>query len=794
MGYTFSVEQDSTLIASQFGSSLRSGSMEARNRLRIPGLTILAHPSVERIGERCLLHSLNPGVSVAVSRSEPSFISPDGGEPRTLEDKFLSREPILLEMTEDREVRLTPPARTKLRVDGRVVTEVRVFSITDLTQGIVLLLADRVALLLHLSDPLPPHSVPRHGLEGDNSDIALVRREISQAADLDVPVLVRGATGTGKELVAQAIHRASKRRSKPFVAVNLGAVAPSLAAAELFGVVKGAFTGADRNRKGCFERAKGGTLFLDEVGEAPVEVQAGLLRALETGRVLPVGGESEVTFDARIVAATDADLESAIAEEGFRAPLLHRLGGFEIHLPALAERRDDIGRLLIHFLRRELEASGDLVPLERRGSPQRPWLPAKLVARLALFDWPGNVRQLRNAARRLIVEGRHQGRLRWTPQLEKLLGAGASGKAGDSGAAEDPSTSSRADSTAPSRPTETADPQGEARPSSPAAPGEGEETRRLETLCLPATLPWAPTADLLGPERARALRSEIYSGLRQLLGEWAGFEVASHDEYWVLLFKRPLEAVGWALDYQELLLDLAEQHGRDGEPIPLHGRISIHLAELGIRHNSRAEIANGARMMEIMEDGASRQALAAASQVLNVAGARQILLTRNAFDLARQASGASDMLSDPEIQWIRHGGLTLSDSGQGAVEVFEVGHRGMAPLALELPGLDPATSGPTSSPKAPRRSPSDVGEDEMVEALRVHGFNLQSAADHLGISRASLYNLVAKSSRVRKAGDLEAEEIESAVAEHGPNLDRVAEHLEVSRRALRRRMTELDIA
>jgi len=190
----------------------------------------------------------------------------------------------------------------------------------------------------------------------------------------------------------------------------------SLAASELFGVVRGAYTGADRRKEGFFRSAEGGTLFLDEIGEAPPEVQVLLLRALENHEIQPVGSVETRKVDVRVIAATDADLESASAEGGFRRSLLHRLAGYEIRVPPLRERRDDVARLLLHFLRRELDP-GELAPSEE-GSP---WPPAEVVARLVGYDWPGNVRQLRNVARRLAVARRTGRAEELGPLLEGLL-------------------------------------------------------------------------------------------------------------------------------------------------------------------------------------------------------------------------------------------------------------------------------------------------------------------------------------------------------------------------------------
>ena len=200
----------------------------------------------------------------------------------------------------------------------------------------MLLLAGRIVLVLHPMPPAPAREVEGLGLTGDSAAMAQVRADVRRVADLEVAVLLRGETGTGKELVARAIHRRSPRRSRPYLAVNMGAIPPALAAAELFGAARGAFTGADQRRTGYFSQAHGGTLFLDEIGETPPEVQVLLLRALETGEIQPVGAEAPRRVDVRVLAATDADLEAAIAAGRFRAPLLHRLNGYEIRLPALA--------------------------------------------------------------------------------------------------------------------------------------------------------------------------------------------------------------------------------------------------------------------------------------------------------------------------------------------------------------------------------------------------------------------------------------------------------------------------
>jgi two-component system, NtrC family, nitrogen regulation response regulator GlnG len=390
--------------------------------LRVPALTILAHPDLRRVGEKVLLPALTSGRGVPLSRLTPLFAPPDSSRERPLADSYLSRSPIQMipELVPGGglgSVRLVPEnGARRFDVLGASSGEI---SATRLLRGAVIVLADRVALLLHFLPPALPRETERFGLVGDSAALAFLRREIRRTAGVSTPILLRGETGTGKELVAHAIHSAGPRRTRPYLALNLGAVPPALAASELFGAARGAFTGADRRRAGYFERADSGTLFLDEIGEAPPEVQIHLLRALESGEVQPVGAEAPLRVDVRVVAATDADLEAAVAQGRFRAPLLHRLSGYEIRLPPLRERRDDIGRLLVHFLRQELSVMGEERLLDEPGQRREPWLPAALVARLADHDWPGNVRELRNVARRIAVGSRDAAQAELPGELER---------------------------------------------------------------------------------------------------------------------------------------------------------------------------------------------------------------------------------------------------------------------------------------------------------------------------------------------------------------------------------------
>jgi len=385
----------------------------------IPTLTILFHPQVLRVGARAYLGQIVRGQEARLSRLEPDFEQPGSRAP--LNDPYLSRRPIrFLPVPGGIEIR-QDEAHARITLNGEPVEGSRVLSLAEIREGAVLEMAGRVVLLLHLFvAPRLPAGEP-HGLVGESSAIAQVRAEMHRVADLTIPVLIRGATGTGKELVAQGIHAASRRYRGPFVSVNLGAIPPSLAASELFGAARGAFTGAVQAQDGYFRKAQGGTLFLDEIGETPQEVQASLLRVLESGEIQPVGAQSALRVDVRVLAATDADLEQRVQAGTFREPLLHRLAGYSIRLPPLRERRDDIGRLLVHFLRQELAATGELDVLER-DSPHLLWVKPALVVRLARYDWPGNVRQLRNAVRQLVIGSRGLPQLQSSPGFESLLG------------------------------------------------------------------------------------------------------------------------------------------------------------------------------------------------------------------------------------------------------------------------------------------------------------------------------------------------------------------------------------
>lgn len=220
-----------------------------------------------------------------------------------------------------------------------------------------------------------------------------VFRLVGKVADTNANVLIQGESGTGKELIARSIHFNSSRSAKPFLAVNCGALPESLLESELFGHARGAFTGAVADKKGLFRSAEGGTLFLDEVGEMPQPLQVKLLRALQEHEVTPVGSSTAVKFDARIIAATNRDLEKEVEVENFREDLFYRLNVIEITLPPLRERSDDVASLVRHFAAKSAA---------NQSTVQKP-IDATAMTALCGYGWPGNVRELENTIERAFI-------------------------------------------------------------------------------------------------------------------------------------------------------------------------------------------------------------------------------------------------------------------------------------------------------------------------------------------------------------------------------------------------------
>ena len=236
--------------------------------------------------------------------------------------------------------------------------------------------------------------VPKHySMIGISKAIQAIHNMVDKVAPTMARVMIQGPNGSGKELVARALHFKSNRASAPFVEVNCAAIPSELIESELFGHMKGAFTSAYKDRKGTFEQAQGGTLFLDEIGDMSLAAQAKVLRALEEHKIQRVGSDKTIAVDVRVIAATNKNINEEIAQNRFREDLYHRLAVIEIHVPALNERRDDIPLLSYHFL--------SLL------TPKKELHPDAIVA-LQKIDWTGNIRQLRNFIERLHILGGHQ--------------------------------------------------------------------------------------------------------------------------------------------------------------------------------------------------------------------------------------------------------------------------------------------------------------------------------------------------------------------------------------------------
>jgi len=254
---------------------------------------------------------------------------------------------------------------------------------------------------------------------GRSDKIAAILETVRSVAPTNSTVLVTGESGTGKELVARAIHEASHRREKAFVSINCGAFPETLLESELFGYFKGAFTGADTNRKGIIESADGGTLFLDEIGETSPGMQVKLLRVLQERMVRPLGGTQDIPVDVRLIASTNRDLKAMVTENLFREDFYYRVSVIPIHVPPLRERKDDIEPLARHFLKKH--------SLEM-GKPAKDFAPTSLSA-LMHYPWPSNVRELENAVEHAVaVSSDRDGLLELDHLPEAMHGTGSAGK------------------------------------------------------------------------------------------------------------------------------------------------------------------------------------------------------------------------------------------------------------------------------------------------------------------------------------------------------------------------------
>ncbi|MEM1182207.1 MAG: sigma 54-interacting transcriptional regulator, partial [Acidobacteriota bacterium] len=277
-------------------------------------MTVVFHPDLERVGDRSFLGLLRPQDSIRLGRKEPGFAPPRRGRLRPLEDRRLSRRGIELRGRSDGGLDIDATDwSNSLQVGHQAVDESLVLSAASLEKGVSLMLSRRVVLWLQRSQ-VETDLTDGLGLVGESAGLVRLRNEIPAVAKASFPVLIRGETGTGKELVAQAIarHAENPRRGVPLVVRNMATIPRDLAAAELFGAAAGAYSGQKGERRGAFREADGGTLFLDEIGDTVPEVQPMLLRALESGEVVPLGQERAERVDVRVLAATDLELEDAV--------------------------------------------------------------------------------------------------------------------------------------------------------------------------------------------------------------------------------------------------------------------------------------------------------------------------------------------------------------------------------------------------------------------------------------------------------------------------------------------------
>lgn len=304
-----------------------------------------------------------------------------------LDEPTVSRRHARIERVEEG-VRITDLGST----NGTRYLGARVASVTLKVGSSILFGTARVAFLPG-NEPLPELSA-RTELEGIVGHSLAMRRlfaQIERVAATDVSVLIQGETGTGKEVVARAIHNLSNRASKPFRPFDCAALQPELVSSELFGHVKGAFTGAQEARTGAVEQANGGTLFLDEVGELPRSLQPVLLRVLESGTFVPVGGGDERQSNFRVLSATHVDLERASQEGRVREALWHRLAVVSLRIPPLRERIEDLPALVTHFAKTRLKGPIRLSP--------------ETLGNMVAYEWPGNIRELRNTLERVFALG-----------------------------------------------------------------------------------------------------------------------------------------------------------------------------------------------------------------------------------------------------------------------------------------------------------------------------------------------------------------------------------------------------
>jgi DNA-binding NtrC family response regulator len=359
--------------------------LSTQNNRHLLGMTIAWHPDLARIGDQHI-----GGIDAALielSRFSPTFqqISCD---PLPIGHGGISRDPVRIVRDTSDGITICPPySRMVVEINGKEIRDPTYISAAQIEAGAILGLGRAVYICVHWMRCLPKQN-PVEGFLGVGSSAIQTRDLIRLAATNDNTVLLLGETGTGKEVAAQGIHNLSKRNAHKLVSVNMAALNESLAAADLFGATRGAYTGAQTTRDGFFSEAQNSTLFLDEIGNTPATVQPMLLRLLENCEYRPLGATRDARSTARLITATDQDLY----DESFNHALLRRLESFIIRIPPLRARREDIGILI-----------RDLLQNKNLSSIDASQIPHALISDMLNFDWPGNVRQLGNTFKRALL-------------------------------------------------------------------------------------------------------------------------------------------------------------------------------------------------------------------------------------------------------------------------------------------------------------------------------------------------------------------------------------------------------
>jgi two-component system nitrogen regulation response regulator GlnG len=361
--------------------------------VRRPVLEVLFHSDISRIGDQTELDLLELDEPLVVGRDRPLFRDGNGNT-APLADPCISREQLQIACVARNSFAISPATTARRKVTLRTIDGEDVAPGKAVRPGTLIAIGDRVLLLLALRKERD--NLDRMGLVGESEIMWAVRNKIRGAAVSDSTVLIHGESGSGKELVARSVHQASTRDRQPYLVVNCAAIPENLLESELFGHVRGAFTGADTSKVGFFKAAGKGTLFLDEIGELPLVMQGKLLRVLEERTVCPVGGVKEEPIQARVIAATNRDLRQEIGAGRFREDLYYRLTALTIEVPPLRQRREDIPALFSMFLEESASKHPPLRRFWQRASQLPPPIPSSFLEQLLQCDWPGNVRQLRN--------------------------------------------------------------------------------------------------------------------------------------------------------------------------------------------------------------------------------------------------------------------------------------------------------------------------------------------------------------------------------------------------------------